>query len=138
MQPWFSVRRLPQRWRPMFLRKLNTFLPNCIVLQYHLSVKLYSVTYLSNCSVTISPIYQTTLSQYHLSMKLQCLSITWLSDYAVSVSPIKLHSVTASPIKLRGVTVSPIKLHSVTFTLQKKGVLIVISITVSDCMNIDN
>jgi len=77
----------------------------------------------------MSPICQTTLSHYHPIYE------TAVSQYYLAI---KLHSVTASLIKLHGVTVSPIKLHSVTFTFQKKGVLIVISITVSDCINIDN
>jgi hypothetical protein len=127
MQLWFSVRRLPQRWRPMFLWKLNTYLLNYIVLQYHLSIKLHSIT--------VSPIYQTALSQYHLSNYIVTVSPIYETVVSQYYLAIKLHSVTASPIKLHGVTVSPIKLH--TFTFQKKGVLIVISITVSDCMNVD-
>lgn len=133
MQPWFCVRRLPQRWRPMFLWKFNTYLPIYIVLQYHLSIKLHSIT--------VSPIYQTAVHCHSVTHLWNC-SVSILPGYQttqrVIVSPIKLHSVTASTIKLAGVTVSPIKLHSVTFTSQKKGVLIVISITVSDCIDIYN
>jgi hypothetical protein len=77
----------------------------------YLSIKLHSIT--------VSPICQTAVSQYHLSIKLHCHSITHLWNCSVSVLPgyqtTQCHSITYQTTQCHSITYQITWCHSITY-----------------------